>query len=155
MDAAFDAVERLPAKYNFEVNVQVYTCLMAACASNGDMHRALELLGKVEKPDAKTFSTLINGCLKQNLILEATKLLDNAVAARCALDRELVEGVIFMAMRRRLTEEVEPVMQRLKASGFALSERVAASIPSPQREQGSRLQARRKASQSWRDSVPA
>jgi len=151
LDSAFDVVERLSSKYNLEVNAQVYVCLMMACTNNGDIRRALELLPKIENPDAKTYSGLINACLKHNQVLEATKLLESAIASRCALDKELVEGVIFMAMRRKMTREVEPLVQRLKAAGFALSERVASSMPSPPREQSSRLQARRKASQAWRD----
>jgi len=152
LDAAFDMVEATSAKYNLEVSTQVYSCLMIACATNGDIKRALELLPKIGTPDAKTYSGLMNACLKHNQITDAIKLLDGAITARCTLDKELVEGVIFMAMRRGMSRETGPVVKRLQASGFALSERIAASITSPPKEEQtkSRVQARRQASQAWR-----
>merc|ERR1719261_2324543 len=35
LDTAFQVVETYPAKYTFNLNAQVYTCLMSACIANG------------------------------------------------------------------------------------------------------------------------
>merc|ERR1719389_385266 len=36
LNAAFNAVTELPKRFGFEVNAQVYTCLMSSCITNGD-----------------------------------------------------------------------------------------------------------------------
>merc|ERR1719502_1773823 len=63
MDKAIEVTETFPKKYAFDVNAQVYTCLMSACISNGQVARALEVLERMQAagcvPDAKTYQTLI------------------------------------------------------------------------------------------------
>merc|ERR550537_1816450 len=44
VEQAFDVVETYSKKYNFEPNIQVYTCLMSACISNKELPRALRVL---------------------------------------------------------------------------------------------------------------
>jgi len=44
LDEAFDVVEAYPKKYSFDINAQVYTCLMSACISNKQLSRALQVL---------------------------------------------------------------------------------------------------------------
>merc|ERR1719230_297555 len=47
LDTAFSVVESYPAKYNFKLNAQVYTCLMSACIANSALARAIEVYNKM------------------------------------------------------------------------------------------------------------
>ena len=40
LDRAFKVVETYPAKYGFDLNATVYTCLMSSCMSNDDAERS-------------------------------------------------------------------------------------------------------------------
>merc|ERR1719305_1441469 len=64
LDTALRHVETMPAKYGFVANDQVYTCLVAACANCGRMAQAYEVFRKLASPDAKAFTTVINGALQ-------------------------------------------------------------------------------------------
>merc|ERR1719482_66673 len=64
IETAFSYFDTLPLRYGFEPNAQVYTALMAACASCGRVAQALELFEKVQNPDGKAYSTIITGSLK-------------------------------------------------------------------------------------------
>jgi len=139
LDTAFDRVDFLPRKHGFEVNAHVYTCLMSACISNGQLPRALEVFRTMEArrcmPDSKTYTTIINGCLKSGDMENAVKLVDSAfgldgrVGPVIPLDSELIQNVLFMIGRRRLTQQLGmPLMERLKRAGVEVSQRVYTSV---------------------------
>merc|ERR1719409_808510 len=100
LDRAFEVVEQYPAKYGFQANATVYTCLMSSCISNECLDRALKAFEMMKEgkcaPDAKTYSTLINGCLRKGSLAEAVKLVDDAISvkgvgdAAALLEREVV-----------------------------------------------------------------
>merc|ERR1719161_1483857 len=60
--------QAFPKKYGFELNIQVYTCLMSACISNKELSKAVQVLEQMKMagctPDGKTYQTILNGCLK-------------------------------------------------------------------------------------------
>merc|ERR1719364_498965 len=156
IETAFSYFETLPQRYGFEPNAQVYTCLMAACASCGRVAQALELFENVENPDGKAYTTIIAGSLKHGDVAGAVRLLAAALAAGAQLAEDLVDNVCFMARRRNLAHLLTPLAPRLAAGGYAARDRSGSptgeAVP-PSETAGSRFHARRKQSQSWRDVV--
>jgi len=135
--AAFQAVETFPKKHSFDVNAQVFTCLMSTCITHGQLAKALEVYGRMTMAgctsDAKTYQTLLNGCLKHGDLDSAARVVDDAIASsaglRPLLDSETVEGVLFMIARRGRSEDLGiPLLERLIKSGVSVSERVRGSV---------------------------
>jgi pentatricopeptide repeat protein len=157
IETAFSYFETLPLRYGFEPNAQVYTALMAACASCGRVAQALELFEKVQNPDGKAYSTIITGSLKHGDVAGAVRLL-GPLAAGVQLSEELVDNVCFMARRRNMGSLLDPLGPRLAAGGYAAGSGARDGSPgagavTPSESTGSRFHARRKQSQSWRDVV--
>jgi len=137
LDAAFQAVETLPKKHNFDVNAQVFTCLMSTCITHGQLAKALEVYERMAAvgctSDAKTYQTLLNGCLKHDDLDSAARVVHDAInscaGARPVLDSETVEGVLFMIARRGRSEDLGmPLMERLSTAGVPISERVRVAV---------------------------
>jgi pentatricopeptide repeat protein len=67
VDKAFALCEELSQKYSLRLNIHVYNNLMQACTECKDMPRALSVLEKLVKervrPDARTYSILLRGCI--------------------------------------------------------------------------------------------
>merc|ERR550514_56265 len=159
IERAFEVAESYPAKYGFELNATVYTCLMSTCISNDDVERALEVFEKMKtskcSPDSKTYVTLINGCLKKEKLEKAVELVDDAMGlgeARCSgpkaqLERESIENVLFMINRRQKSQELgAPLLERLRKAGVEVSPRASsAAVRSAAQNPGSssRFHARR------------
>jgi pentatricopeptide repeat protein len=133
LDEAFDVVEAYPKKYSFDINAQVYTCLMSACISNKQLPRALSVLQQMKMagcvPDGKTYQTMLNGCLKNDDMDHAVNIVDDALGLQCTdglgaralLDQEAINTLIFTIQRRgRMSDLGEPLVERLRKSGFAV-----------------------------------
>merc|ERR1719201_3142660 len=118
LDTALRHVEAMPAKYGFVANDQVYTCLVAACANCGRMAPAYEVFRKLASPDAKAYTTVINGALKHNDVSGALQFLERGVAARCGLGQDVVDNCAFMAQRRKLGGQMQALQPKLAAAGF-------------------------------------
>jgi len=141
IDTAFSYVDALPAKYGFEPNAQVYTALMAACVSTGHIGKAAEVFHKIQTPDAKAYTTLIAGYLKNQDVELAVRLLQQALAKRVAVEQEVADNVVFMAGRRKI--DVTALTTQLATAGLNASEK--AQTPS-------RAQARQgRTPAPWRD----
>jgi pentatricopeptide repeat protein len=162
IETAFSYFDTLPQKYGFELNAQVYACMMGAFASCGRVAQALEVFEKIPTPDGKAYTTIIAGSLKHGDVAGAVRLLTRALAAGAELSQELVDNVCFMAKRRNLGSLLTPLAPRLAANGFGArgdeSGRARSGSPSEgavtqSETAGSRFHARRKQSQSWRDVV--
>merc|ERR1719321_914773 len=119
METAFSYFETLPQKYGFEPNAQVYTSLMAACASCGRVAQAVELFQKIPNPDSRAYTTIINGSLKHGDVAGAVRLLSKALSAGAQPSEELVDNVCFMARRRNLGNLLAPLESKLAAGGYA------------------------------------
>jgi pentatricopeptide repeat protein len=141
IERAFEVAESYPAKYGFDMNATVYTCLMSSCISNDRLEKAMEVFEMMKSakcaPDAKTYQTLINGCLKKGSVAEAVKLVDHAMGldgkgtagARFLLESETIENVLFMISRRQQSHELgAPLVERLGKVGFEVSARAKASL---------------------------
>jgi len=133
IDQAFDVVETYPKKYGFELNAQVYTCLMSACISNKQLSKALQVLEQMKMascpPDGKTFQTLLNGCLKHDELEHAVKIVDDVLSpsasdglgVRALLNQEAIDTLIFTIQRRgRMADLGEPFVERLRRAGFTV-----------------------------------
>merc|ERR1719271_1792011 len=151
LDTALRHVDTMPAKYGFVANDQVYTCLVAACANCGRMAQAYEVFRKLASPDAKAFTTVINGALKHNDVSGALQFLERGVAARVGLGQDLVDNVTFMAQRRKLSSQLQALAPKLATAGYTTRPAAAAE----QDAAPSRVQERRGKAQSWRDIVVA
>jgi len=134
LDEALNVVEAYPKKYGFELNAQVYTCLMSACISNKELVKALSVLEQMKMagctPDGKTYQTILNGCLKMDDMYHAVKIVDEAlgldgtdgVGARALLDQDAIATLMHTIQRRdRMQDLGEPLMERLRRAGFAVN----------------------------------
>jgi pentatricopeptide repeat protein len=135
LEMAFQVVDTYPSKYSFDLNAQVYTCLMSACIANGELSRAIDVYDRMTKAgcasDAKTYQTLLSGCLRHGDLDGATKLVDDALKRDppLCLDREIVESVLFMLARRgRSTDLGIPLLDRLQTAGMPISDRVSTAV---------------------------
>jgi len=151
---AFLVVDTYPRRYKFDLNAQVFTCLMSACIANGELARALEVYERMKTSgcasDAKTYQTLLSGCLRHDDLDNAAQLVDDALRRDppLHLDREAVESVLFMAARRGRGADLGiPLLDRLEEAGASISDRVSGMVrrgeePGPQMRE-SRPHARR------------
>jgi len=143
LDAAFEVVESYPHKYSFQVNAQVYTCLMSACIANSAQARALGVYDTMIKSgcrsDAKTYQTLLSGCIRHQDVDGAVRLIDDATRkgdssagsgslAVPSLDRETSEGVLLMAVRQGRSEAAAAMLLRLREAGMRFSDRVVNAV---------------------------
>merc|ERR1719160_2329525 len=76
LDEAFAQVEELSQANGFNLNVQVYTCLVQACAQNRKINKALALHETMVtdagcRPDEKFYSVLARGCLQVGALEKA------------------------------------------------------------------------------------
>jgi len=67
IEKAFELCDTVSKKYNIRLNVHVYANLVHACTNGGDMTRAFgvfrEMVGKGVRPDQRTITLLVRGCL--------------------------------------------------------------------------------------------
>merc|ERR1719172_342073 len=78
LNQAFSIVDEMSRDYGLKVNIQVYTCLIQACFNNRQAKKAVSLHDQMIKeglvPDEMTYSVLVQGCLKANLMDKAILL---------------------------------------------------------------------------------
>jgi len=134
LDTAFQVVESYPVKYKFKVNAQVYTCLMSACIANNALARALGVYDMMNaagcQSDAKTYHTLLSGCIRHGDLEAAARLFEEAVSnGPTCLDRETAENVLFMMVRRGRSADLgQKLLKRCDDVGISVSERVSGPI---------------------------
>jgi pentatricopeptide repeat protein len=154
LDEAFRLIEEYPVKYNFTVNPHVWTCLMSACIANNNLDKAKDIYSQMRTDgisiDAKTYETLVNGCLKLGDITGAVKIIDEVLALGnrpFPLGSELLANVLFMIQRKHLAEELGiPLAQRLRAAGLEVPQQALGVCRLPEHSAGS-------ATTSWADST--
>jgi pentatricopeptide repeat protein len=83
IDKAFDVVRKISQKYNFKLNVHVYTNLIQACISSRQLTRAMDTLQTMiendVQPEGRTFTLLVRGSMSNNHAAQAVKLLRGAL----------------------------------------------------------------------------
>jgi len=155
VDMAFDVVETLSAKFGIVPNNQVNVCLLSACLGSGRLEQALEVFERIEEPDAKTYTMIINGYLKHSDVVGAVYMLERAVKD-VTVTPEVVNNVTFMAERRRLPE-LNGLRRALDKAGIVHARERSTSPgsnSSSSADEGTRAKssfhARRMQSQQWR-----
>jgi len=67
LEQAFQLCDKVSQKYNIRLNVHVYANLVHACTNGRDMTRAFdvfrEMVGEGVRPDQRTITLLVRGCL--------------------------------------------------------------------------------------------
>lgn len=88
VDKAFDLVRELSKQHDIRPNVHVYNNLVNACISNKDLKRALgvfeELIRERLRPDQRTYTLLLKGCVASGCAQEAAELLRGAAGQHSA-----------------------------------------------------------------------
>jgi len=102
LEEAQRVTSTMSAKYGFEVNCAVQTCLLQAMLNHGKVAEAMQVYESMRSPDAKTYSTLIRGCLKQHRVAEAVHVANAALRAGSPLEPALAKDVAQFAARRRV-----------------------------------------------------
>jgi len=103
VDEAIRVKETLSKKYGLEVSVTVQTCLIQAMLTHGRVDEAMQLFAQIPTPDAKTYSTVIRGCLKQHRVVEAVHVADSSLRAGMDLEHSVAQEIAVIASRRRVT----------------------------------------------------
>jgi len=85
-EKAFELCDELCKKYHFRPNVHVYNNLVHVCTSHLTTRRALavfeEMLSEKVRPDTRTYTLLIKGCLSAKDAQDVAGLLRGAVGLR-------------------------------------------------------------------------
>jgi len=87
-ERAFELVEELSRKHHLRLNIHVFDNLVHACTAHGDMRRAVQVLERMVRqrvrPDLRTFTLLLRGCIEAGELLEAAGLVRMACGLRCS-----------------------------------------------------------------------
>mmetsp|Transcript_37999 Transcript_37999/g.104493 ORF Transcript_37999/g.104493 Transcript_37999/m.104493 type:complete len:1114 (+) Transcript_37999:133-3474(+) len=83
LDAAFECVAQITAKYHFKPNSHVYTNLIQACVFNKCLNKGFhvlqQMLSEKVKPSSRTYCILINASVGAGLHKQAANLLRGAL----------------------------------------------------------------------------
>jgi len=146
LSKAFAVVESVTKEYGFHLNIQVYTCLIQACFQNRQPTRASllldQLLGEGLRPDEKTYSALVRGCVQAGQVEKAAQMARRAYQAGSCVDARCLEEVAERlgsssdAATELLAEVETSRLQSTKGRGVAPScvvGGIGGSTPSPWR----------------------
>jgi len=79
LERAFELCEEISTKYNFRLNVHVFSNLIQACINNHDLPRATGVLARMlqerVRPDVRSYSLLLRACIEAREPHEAAVLL--------------------------------------------------------------------------------
>jgi len=152
VDAAFRVVEELPARYGFDLDDKVLGALVGACVRSGRLPAAREVFARIEAPDAKVYTLLVNGSLQNDDVEGAVELVHIAIGKGVDLTADTVDAVVFLAGRRGVTV---PTKVRRFAAGRTKSRSPSPSMSTCSSDgdarSNSRFYQRRAESQRWRD----
>jgi len=103
VDEAVRVKESLSTKYSLEANVTVQTCLIQAMLTHGRVQEAMQAFEQIQVPDAKTYSTVIRGCLRQHRHNEAVHVAEASLRAGMDLEESVAQEIAVVASKRRVT----------------------------------------------------
>jgi len=136
LDKAFEAVQFFTKKYNFQPNVYVHTHLITACLNNGSPGKALEVFAKLQERDAKIYSSLICGLVRNGQSEQAVHVVEEAfglkegrrgLPAGVRLENEALELLLQSLAQKGLTDTVAvPLLDKLRASKAPVDSRLYA-----------------------------
>jgi len=109
-DKAFELCSDLSSKYNIRLNMHVYNNLVHACTAHGKFPRALEvfeqMLSERVRPDVRTYTLLLRGCIGACEPSEAAGLLRAAAGLSGTPSRYLCHGRAAAQPRAGVTAEL-------------------------------------------------
>lgn len=129
-----EVVETYPEQYSFSLNAKVYTCLMSAFISAGQLTEALEVFQQMKSagctPDAKTYQTILSGCLRQGNVSSAVLLVDAALdSGYFDLESFILQEVLLATARiNRAADLGLPLFERLSRFGISFPGRIKAAL---------------------------
>merc|ERR1719223_75954 len=150
LQKALEVVNVLPARYGFQPNSQVRTCLMCTCINNNALDTAFEVFEDVKKHsqgvDAKAYGAMISGCVRYGRLAKAVELVDEAYGLRQAagkgtparadrkdsrggqvLETETLEHLLrSLAQNGMMEDHGVPLLERLRAAKAPVSGRLFA-----------------------------
>jgi pentatricopeptide repeat protein len=103
IDEAIRVKETFTKKYALEPNVTVQTCLIQAMLTHGRVPEAMQLFDAIKGKDAKTYSTVIRGCLRQHRHNEAVHVAEASLRAGMDLEESVAQEIAVVASKRRVT----------------------------------------------------
>jgi len=130
-EKAFELCERLSRKFHLRMNMHVYNNLVHACTANRDTQRAIkvfeQMLRENVRPDVRTYSLLLRGCLGTGDAQDVAGLLRAAVGLRGAHPRVASFGASALQVRGGLPAELlSEVLEGL--AGSCGEERLAVQL---------------------------
>merc|ERR1719277_2764628 len=109
-EKAFELCSELSSKYGIRLNMHVYNNLVHACTAHGNLPRALEvfeqMLSERVRPDVRTYTLLLRGCISASATTEAAGLLRAAAGLRGAPPRFRPCGAAGAQPKGNLTAEL-------------------------------------------------
>jgi len=175
LERSLEIFHELPKRHGLEVSSQTFASVISVCLNNARPDLAITAFESMKQSgcatDARTYEALIMGCLRQGDIERAVCLIDDALGlnavdlqnnrlvSRVCLQTTLVEDVLRLIGRRRLSKQLgEPLLLRLGSVGFEVSESLSQSLlrsaDAVSESPCSRLDMRRAERQLWRDFSP-
>lgn len=148
IDAAQRVVDAYAEKYGIQLNAHVYTSLMAACIASGStsdgqagMAKALGVYDRMSlngcTKDAKTYLTMLGGCVRHTDAMTVVRLLDDAFDGAqnddsqvVRLDGDAMEAALLLAARsgHAARAAVTSSLPRWEAAGLRVSDRVVLAL---------------------------
>lgn len=122
LDKAFELCEEISSKYNFQLNMHVYSNLIHSCVMNKDYPRGMDvfvqMLSKHIRPDARTYESLLKACVLENRAQDAAGLLRAAMGLRNAHPKLVGRPTSLLQPTGRWTlEVVERVLDMVSRAG--------------------------------------
>jgi pentatricopeptide repeat protein len=152
MNKVHEVVGSYPKQYGFNLNAKVYTCLMSACISAGQLTQALEVFQQMKDagctPDAKTYQTILSGCLKQGNVGSAVMLVNAALdGGYYHLESSVLHEVLLSTARiDRAADLGLPLFERLCSLGLSFPARIRTALQEGARE----IKSCRSSESNWR-----
>jgi pentatricopeptide repeat protein len=135
LNKAFDVVEKLPSQYGFQANCQVYSCVISACVSNGQVAKAFEVFDMMKqsgnkKPDNRTYSSFVSGLCRCGKWEQATELVNEAFGLSGLpptlpdkpIEADAIDQLLSLLAQKGLTDTVAvPLLDRMRAFKVPMS----------------------------------
>lgn len=135
LERALRAVESWPTRYNITTNAAVKTCLISTCLKGDSLENALKVFEDVKAcghADAKIYSVVLSGCVRQGALDKAIRLaeeaygLDEVDGFRPGLEMQSLEQLCNALAQQGSGDVGRSLLRRLQAAGVAISGRLAA-----------------------------
>lgn len=130
LSSAIAVADRMEKEYGETPNLHVYTCLIQACAQNGQVRKSWDvfnhMLASGIEPDAITYGAMVHGCIYLSSFEPAMCLVRQAYAKACPpgaeespFDQPPVEGCTPVPLQAEVLSTLLACLRRRRQSGLA------------------------------------